>query len=254
MNTKRATIDDGVTEMERLPTSAKVLIGVVAAGGVAVLVRGLWDWTQFDAVRFASYLVIAVLAALFKVKLPGMNSSMSVNLPFMLLAVAELSLPEALIIGCASTLAQCLRVAQNRRNPVQIVFNVCTVANAVALAWVMFNRQHPGNDSPLHTLMLGLAAAGFMVANTIPVAAILSATAGNNIAKIWGRMFLLTFPYYLLSAAVTAIMSAAGHYVGWQAPLLALPVMYAVYSSYRHYFLAHAEASAPKVSVAVAGN
>ncbi|MCI0349622.1 MAG: hypothetical protein L0Z53_09380 [Acidobacteriales bacterium] len=251
---QRATIDDGVNKMERLANSAKVLIGAVTLGGVAVLVRGLWDWTQFDAVRFASFLVIAVLAALFKVKLPGMNSSMSVNLPFILLAVAELSLPEALIVGCASTLAQCLRIAQNRRNPVQIVFNVCTVANAVALAWFVFNRQHPGSNAPLHTLMLGLAAAAFMLANTVPVAAILSATAGNNVVKIWGRMFLLTFPYYLLSAAVTAIMSAAGHYVGWQAPLLALPVMYAVYSSYRHYFLAHAEANVARVSVAVAGD
>jgi hypothetical protein len=244
MNNERATIDDGVKKMERLPISAKVLIGAVAICGSTVLVRGLWDWTHVDAVRFASFLVIAVLAALFKVKLPGMNSSMSVNMPFILLGITELNLPEALLIGCASTLGQCLRVAQNRRNPVQIVFNVCTVANAVALAWVVFNRQHPASDSPLHILMLGLAAAGFLVANTVH----------SNVVKVWGRMFLLTFPYYLLSAAVTAIMSAAGHYVGWQAPLLALPVMYVVYSSYRHYFLAHAEANAPGARVVAAGH
>jgi hypothetical protein len=241
-------------KMERLPNSAKVLIGAVAICGSAVLVRGLWDWTHVDAVRFASFLLIAVLAGMFKVKLPGMNSSMSVNMPFILLAVAELSLPEALLVGCASTLAQCLRVAQNRRHPVQMVFNVFTVANAVALAWIVFNRQHPGSSTPLHTLMLGLAAAGFLVANTIPVAAILSVTEHGNLFKVWGRMFLLTFPYYLSSAAVTAIMSAAGHYIGWQPPLLALPVMYAVYSSYRHYFLAHPTAQAPGATAAAAGH
>src|SRR5262245_45193817 len=225
-------MDNGVKTMKRLPNSAKLLIGAVAICGSAVLVRGLWGWTHVDTVRFASFLMVAVLAAMLKVKLPGMNSSMSVNLPFILLAVAELSLPEALLVGCASTLAQCLRVAQNRSNPVQIVFNLFTVANAVALAWVVFNRLHPVDSTPLHTLMLGLAAASFLVANTVPVAAILSLTEHNNLVKVWGRMFLLTFPYYLLSAAVTAIMSAAGHYVGWQAPLLALPVMYAVYTSY----------------------
>lgn len=240
--------------MERLPNSAKVLIGAVAICGSAVLVRGLWDWTHVDAVRFASFLVTAVLAALFKVKLPGMNSSMSVNLPFILLGIAELSLPEALLIGSASTLAQCLRVAQNRRNPVQIAFNVFVVANAVALAWVVFNRQHPAGDSPLHILMVGLAAAGFLIANTVPVAAILSVTGRNNVVKVWGQMFLLTFPYYLLSAAVTAIMSAAGHYVGWKAALLALPVMYLVYSSYRQYFSAHQEANAPSASAVAAGH
>jgi hypothetical protein len=114
--------NDGVMTMKRLSNSAKLLIGAVAICGSAVLVRGLWEWTHVDAVRFASFLVIAVLAAMLKVKLPGMNSSMSVNMPFILLAVAELSLPEALLVGCASTLAQCLRVAQNRQNPVQIVF------------------------------------------------------------------------------------------------------------------------------------
>jgi hypothetical protein len=228
--------------MERLTNSAKMLIGAVAICGSAVLVRGVWSWTHVDAIRFAAFLAVAVVAAMFKVKLPGMNSSMSVNLPFILLSVAELSLPEALLIGCASTLTQCLRVAQNRRNPVQIVFNVCTVANAVALAWVLFNRQHPGSNAALHTLLLTLAAAGYLAANTIPVAAILSVTDHKNILKTWRQIFLLTFPYYLLSVGVTAIASAAGHYVGWQAPLLALPGMYAVYASYRHYFQSHAAA------------
>lgn len=228
--------------MDRLPKSAKWLVGAVAICGTAVLLRGLWGWSHVDSVRFTAFLVVAVLAAMFKVKLPGMNSSMSVNLPFILLAVAELSLPEALLIGCASTLRQCLRTAQNRRNPVQIVFNVCAVANAVALAWMLFNRQHPTGNAPLHALMLALAAAGFLVANTVPVAAILSVTEHKNIALVWTHMFSLTFPYYLLSAGVTAITSAAGHYVGWQAPLLALPVMYAVYASYRRYFEAQAVA------------
>src|SRR5919201_93789 len=97
--------------------------------------------------------------------------------------------------------------------------------NAVALAWIVFNRQHPGSSTPLHTLMLGLAAAGFLVANTIPVAAILSVTEHGNLFKVWGRMFLLTFP-----------------------------VMYAVYSSYRHYFLAHPTAQAPGATPAAAGH
>jgi hypothetical protein len=191
---------------------------------------------------------------MLRVKLPGMNSSMSVNLPFILLAVAELSLPEALLVGCASTLTQCLRTAQNRRNPVQIMFNVFAVANAVALAWMLFERPHYGSNLPLHTLMLALAAAGYMVANTVPVAAILGVTEHKNLVRVWGRIFVLTLPYYLLSAGVTAITSAARHYVGWQAPLVALPLMVAVYFSYRHYFLVHPEATAPETRAAVAGH
>jgi len=240
--------------MERLPNSAKWLIAAVAICGSAVLVRSLWGWQHIDGIRFATFLGFAVAAAMFKVKLPGMNSSMSVNLPFILMGVAELSLPEALLVGCASTLMQCLRVAQNRRNPVQIVFNVCASANAVALAWFVFNRLYAINNPALHTLMLAFAAAGFLLANTVPVAAILSVTEHRNVAHTWGRMFLLTFPYYLLSAGVTVIASAATVYLDWQAPLLALPLMYGVYSSYRRYFQAHAEAKSPTTSAAAAGH
>jgi hypothetical protein len=240
--------------MQRLPKSAKMLIGAVSICGSAVLVRALWSWEQLDGLRFAAFLAVAVVAAMFKVKLPGMNSSMSVNMPFILLAVAELSLPEALLIGCASTLMQCLRVAQNRRNPLQIVFNVCTVTNAVALASVLFNRQHIGTNVALSTLTLTLAAAGFLVANTVPVAAILSATEHKNIARVWGAMFLLTFPYYLLSAGVSIILSAAGHYFGWQALLVVLPVMYAVYLSYQYYFQTHTDAKAHIGAAAAAGH
>jgi hypothetical protein len=240
--------------MERLPNSAKWLIAAVAICGSAVLVRSLWGWQHIDGIRFATFLGFAVAAAMFKVKLPGMNSSMSVNLPFILMGVAELSLPEALLVGCSSTLMQCLRVAQNRRNPVQIVFNVCAASNAVALAWFVFNRLYAINNPALHTLMLAFAAAGFLLANTVPVAAILSVTEHRNIAHIWGRMFLLTFPYYLLSAGVTVIANAATVYLDWQAPLLALPLMYAVYLSYRHFFQAHADAKSPATSAAVAGH
>jgi hypothetical protein len=239
--------------MQRLPKSAKMLIGAVSICGSAVLVRALWSWEQLDGLRFAAFLAVAVVAAMFKVKLPGMNSSMSVNMPFILLAVAELSLPEALLIGCASTLMQCLRVAQNRRNPVQIVFNVCTVANAVAVAWLLFNRNHPGTNVVLSTLMLTLAAAGFLVANTVPVAAILSTTEQKNVARVWAGMFLLTLPYYLLSAGVSVIVSAAAHYFGWQALPVALPVMYAVYLSHRYYFQTPVDAKVHIGAAAAAG-
>jgi len=39
-----------------------------------------------------------------------------------------------------------------------------------------------------------------------------------------------------LSAGVTSIVTTASYRIGWQVPLLVLPVMYGVYRSYRLYF------------------
>jgi len=47
----------------------------------------------------------------------------------------------------------------------------------------------------------------------------------------------LSFPYYVLSAGVTSIVTTAGHRTGWQIPLLVLPVMYTIYRSYQLYFV-----------------
>jgi len=59
-------------------------------------------------VRFIAFLLVACLAARLKVKLPGVTGSMSVNLPFILVAVEEMGQLEALLIACLSSLTQCL--------------------------------------------------------------------------------------------------------------------------------------------------
>jgi hypothetical protein len=83
---------------------------------------------------------------------------------------------------------------------------------------------------------LSVAAASFFLAQTIPVATIISLTEGGNVARIWSSIFHLSFPYYVLSAGVTSLVTAASQRIGWQVPLLVLPAMYGVYRSYRLYF------------------
>jgi hypothetical protein len=49
-------------------------------------------------------------------------------------------------------------------------------------------------------------------------------------------MVHLSFPYDLLSAGVTSLVTTASNRIGWQIPLLILPAMYSVYRSYQLYF------------------
>ena len=54
--------------------------------------------------------------------------------------------------------------------------------------------------------------------------------------RVWSSIFHLSFPYYVASAGITSMVTAASRHVGWQIPLLVLPVLYAIYRSYQLYF------------------
>jgi hypothetical protein len=222
--------------MNQMPNRAKFFIITIlfAAAVVAMYAMlGIQPWHQY---QFVSLLALALVASRLKVKLPGVDGNMSVNLPFILIAQAQLSPGEALLIACASTLVQCLPKAGNKIKPVQVLFNIATMAIAVEAGCLVFhNGQHLKMMSSA-TSLLGIAALVFFVANTLPVAGVISLCAGPRMLKTWSEIFHLSFPYYVASAGITSMVTAASHYVGWQIPLIVLPVMYAIYRSYQRYF------------------
>src|ERR1700729_2517748 len=52
-------------------------------------------------------LALAAATSRMKVKLPGINGNMSMNLPFLLMAVLSVSAVEAVLIASFSTVVQC---------------------------------------------------------------------------------------------------------------------------------------------------
>jgi hypothetical protein len=162
---------------------------------------------------------------------------MSVNLPFILIALAKLSFGEAILITLLSTLVQCLPRNGYKMRPVQFLFNTCNMVNATALAGVAFH-QAGGLPAAAASLMVVPAAALFFVSDTIPVAIVIAATEAapfRGMARNWREIFGLTFPYFVLSTGVARIVIAASEYAGWCA-LGMLPIMYGVYRSYRAYW------------------
>ena len=223
--------------MASQPKVEKFFIGFMALAGLVSLSWGLLQMHLPHLAEFGSLLAIALLASRLKVKLPGLNGNMSVNLPFILIALVQLSLFEAVVIASASTLAQCFPKDGGRLKALQTLFNVSTAAAAVGLAELIFQGRMPLPTAWVSgPLLLPLAAASFFLAQTIPVATIISLSESGSVLQIWSRIFHLSFPYYLLSAGVTSLVTTASHHMGWQIPLLVLPAMYGVYRSYRLSF------------------
>jgi len=222
--------------MKDMTITAKLFIGAMVAAGVAALAGGLVRWECKNPVRFLSFLIIAAVASRLKVKLPGTNGNLSVNLPFILIALAVLSLSETVLIAAASAFVQGLPAKGRSFKPVQALFNVSTLVVAAAAANLVYTHAALIPSLAAKSMLIALAGAAFLVTDTLPVATVISLTEKLKLVKVWRDMLELTFSYFALSAGVAAIAATATHYVGWRTPLVVLPVMIASWVSYKRYF------------------
>jgi putative nucleotidyltransferase with HDIG domain len=215
--------------------AAHVLISALALAATASLAWGCVYWTSTDAAKFACYLIAAVLASSFKVVLPGIEGTLSVNFLFTLLGILDLGLPETLLIVLASTLGQAFLRRKQQVKLVQLLFNwsQLTVSSAVAYGaykFVVARILHsPG------PLALVVAAITYFACNTTAMSAIIGLTEEKPISKVWNDSYLWSFPYYMVGAAAAGLVHFLNAHIGWQSSLLVLPPIYLMYRSYRLY-------------------
>ncbi len=211
----------------------RAFITVVVLCGTIVLTYTVLHGRSQNPLKFLCYLAIALAASRLKVNLPGITGTMSVNFLFLLLGVLELSFSETMALGCAAVVVQCFD--RDRPVPIQVAFNVCSTALAIAATFsaYRFSLFHRAVSNP--STLLFLAACIYFVANTLPVATVISLTEGRSLRKIWSDCYFWSFPYYLVGAGVAGMMSWLHDFTDWQTSLLTLPVVYLIYRSYRLY-------------------
>ena len=201
-------------------------------------------------------MALAAATSRMKIKLPGIDGNMSVNLPFLLMAVVNLSALEAIVIASISTVVQCWPKLEAKFKPAQMLFNVSMMAFATSMASLIWNAGWLGKTAwASEPLMLASATAAFFLGQTAPVAGIIKLAEGAAMRRIWLGIVQLSFPYYILSAGMTSMVNLVSHHFGWQAALVVFPVMLGVYRSYRLYFGRTAEAlhTAPLARTASVG-
>ena len=232
----------------------KIFIGamMLAAAGTAGYAGFVSHTTH--ALFAVAVLALAAATSRMKVKLPGINGNMSVNLPFLLTAVVNLSAAEAVVITCVSTVVQCWPRKDAKFNPQQMAFNLSMMVFASSLASLMFHAAWLSHSSfQGSTLGLALATATLFVGQTAPVAGIVAVSEAKAAGLVWWNLAHLAFPYYVVSAGVTSMVQAMSSHLGWGLALALFPVMYAIHRSYRLYFGRIAETLQSGVLVRAAG-
>jgi putative nucleotidyltransferase with HDIG domain len=207
-------------------------MALAAAGCFAV---GFLHWQSTDPVEFLFYMAAAVFASSLKVGLPGIEGTMSMNFLLTLLCIVELGLPETLLIGVVKTLAQFYWRPARQLKLVQLIFNFSQVAVCSAVTWGAYKLflLHVFRGSiPLALLAAAITHFAF---NTAAMSIIIGLTEDKRVSSVWTEIYLWTFPYYLVGAALAGLINLMNRNFGWQASLLILPPIYLMYRSYRLY-------------------
>src|SRR5262249_41247441 len=90
-----------------MSTVARIYISAVILIGGSALVNELCHWESEGLIRFGCYLLLAIFASRLNLALPAITGTLSVLFIFILFGIVELSLPEAILMGCAAILIQC---------------------------------------------------------------------------------------------------------------------------------------------------
>jgi diguanylate cyclase (GGDEF)-like protein/putative nucleotidyltransferase with HDIG domain len=203
--------------------------------GLPLLPYALLHWHSDNYLRFICFFVVALACSVFKVRLPGIEATMSANFLFILVGILDLSFGETLVMGCFGGLAQLLWQSKPRPRAIQIIFNFANLSIAITAAHLVFHSgwaRHIGFGWPL---LLAAASTTYFAVNTMSVSGIIAITERRNPVQVWKQCYLWSFPYYLLGALIAGGVSVVNHALGWEVAILVLPIVYWIYRSYRAY-------------------
>ena len=218
-----------------MSTMARRYIGLVIGGGTLAFLPAVLSPDFHEPGQFLACLIASLVSSGMKVSLPAIKGTLSVNFLFILLGLSKLSLLETLIIGCLSALLQYLWKAREQRQWIKIAFNVASTAVSITVshAFLFYARLWlPDLQSPF---LLALTGVVYFGVNTGSIAAVIALTENKSVAKVWRESYFWSLPYYLLGASLVVGMEALSRLAGWQTWVLVLPVIYAIYRSYRLY-------------------
>jgi len=222
-------------------TAQAYIYGVIGAGGL-VLAASLANWSSPDPLLWAIYLVLAVIASVVKLRLPGMDGTYSLGFLFLLYGVAHFSLGETLVAACAGAVAGSLLNTRKRSSLIQVLFNTANLMVSMGACFYLVRVWLAGGLEHYLPAVIALAAAVHFIINTVLVSGVLSLLQGKRLAEMCSQWYVWSFPYYLIGVAVVGLFPGPGRAVSGEAWLILLPLVYLV-----HFFLGLVEwhASSP---------
>ena len=212
-----------------MPLRTKIYVVLTMAAAAGAVVWGA-HFPEGSWLLFLLFLTAVLLSSGLKVALPRGDGGMSLNFPFILLAVVQLSPLQAMLLAAISIAAQCRFKVQNTFKLVQIVFNVASSMWATAAAAAAYLAL-----SKLHVALapaLAAAAVAYFVVSTGTVALVIASASKEPPFRLWKKEFPWYLPFYFVGAVLAAMTNLFTGRFGWATALLLIPVVYTIYRAY----------------------
>ena len=219
--------------------AAQVYIAIIITLGGVCGVFALVSSTISHPVLLTTYMVAAVATSSMKISLPSIHGTLSVNFFFLLLAMTQLTFAEALLTGTAAVGFQYAWAARERIQAVKLLFNLGSISIAMSashLVNAVLEGQAGANVPTLAApLRLSIVSIAYFVLNTCSVAIVVALTERKSVFHVWRECYFWSFPYYLLAASLIGGLYALQFSLDWQTCVVVLPILYAVFRSYKLY-------------------
>jgi hypothetical protein len=212
-----------------MPRIAKAYITLIIASGATVVLLAASSWSSSNLLQFSIFMGLVVISSTLKMRIPGIEGTMSPNFVFLILGMTALSFSEVMAITLAAALVQSLWVAKQPRL-VQITFSAAALLSSAAVArqasFLLFGPN--AANSPIALVIL--AGSLYLSLNTALVSTVIGLVDGKPVGQI-GRICLESVvPYFmggiLFAGLVSGVFSRPR---AWNGAITLLPVVVAGY-------------------------
>ena len=206
--------------------TAKAYVTLVIVTGTLTLLLAAGSWSSVNLKQFGIYLGLAALASALKVRIPGMEGTISPSFVFLLLGMVALPFSQVAAISLAAALVQSLWASAKRPRLVQVAFSVAALAlsSSVAYEFAHLVLAGSGSESPLVCVIL--AGSIYFPLNSALVAIVIGLAEGQPLKQVCAHCYEWVFPYFMVGIAFAGLVS--GVYAPsavWKGALVLLPTM-----------------------------
>jgi hypothetical protein len=207
-----------------MPQTAKIYISLIVSSGAAVLLIAAGSWTSASLLQFVTLLGFAGVSSTLKIRIPGLESTMSPNFIFLLLAMLCCSFSEVAAIALLAALVQSLWAAKRPRL-VQVAFSAAAL---VLSATVAYQSAHLllGRSSSISPLGFAILAGSlYLPLNTALISAVIGLVEGRPSFEVARICYQCVFPYFMGGLLFAGMVSGAfSRSTVWQGAAVLFPV------------------------------
>lgn len=209
-----------------LPKNAKLYITFVIASGCAILLAAATAWSTLNLKQFTIYLGLAALASTLKIRIPGIESTLTPNFVFLLLAINACPFSQVVAISVVAALVQCLWFSSKRPRLVQVAFSVAALVLSAAAAYQLSHFLLAGNawESAIGNVIL--AGCIYFPLNSALVAVVIGLASGQSLRQVFRPYDSWVFPYFMGGIVFAALISVGYHQsVSWKGAVILIPAI-----------------------------